>query len=266
MKIRFLNQKNRSLMREMVSADFKVRYQGSILGYAWSLLKPLFMFAILYIVFVKFLKIGSDIPHYPIYLLLGIVIWNFFGELTTQGLNSIVSHGDLIRKVKIPRWLIVASTSMSALINFGLNLIVIIVFMLINQVDLSWRLLLLPFNFAEVYLLGFGISLLLSAAYVKYRDLSSIWDIVLQAGFYVTPIFYPLSMITNDTVQKLLLLNPMAQAIQDARYNAVTTETVRLQDLVSGWKVLIPYIIVILVVYFGVRYFKKQSKYFAENL
>ncbi|MCA9346934.1 ABC transporter permease [Candidatus Saccharibacteria bacterium] len=266
MKIRFLNQKNRSLMREMVSADFKVRYQGSILGYAWSLLKPLFMFAILYIVFVKFLKIGSDIPHYPIYLLLGIVIWNFFGELTTQGLNSIVSHGDLIRKVKIPRWLIVASTSMSALINFGLNLIVIIVFMLINQVDLSWRLLLLPFNFAEVYLLGFGISLLLSAAYVKYRDLSSIWDIVLQAGFYVTPIFYPLSMITNDTVQKLLLLNPMAQAIQDARYNAVTTETVRLQDLVSGWKVLIPYIIVIFVVYFGARYFKKQSKYFAENL
>jgi ABC-2 type transport system permease protein len=266
MKIRFLNQKNRSLMREMVSADFKVRYQGSILGYAWSLLKPLFMFAILYIVFVKFLKIGSDIPHYPIYLLLGIVIWNFFGELTTQGLNSIVSHGDLIRKVKIPRWLIVASTSMSALINFGLNLIVIIVFMLINQVDLSWRLLLLPFNFAEVYLLGFGLSLLLSATYVKYRDLSSIWDIVLQAGFYVTPIFYPLTMITNETVQKLLLLNPMAQAIQDARYNAVTTETVRLQDLVTGWKVLIPYIIVFFIVYFGARYFKKQSKYFAENL
>ena len=253
-------------MREMVSADFKVRYQGSVLGYAWSLLKPLFMFAILYIVFVKFLKIGSDIPHYPIYLLLGIVIWNFFGELTSQGLNSIVSHGDLIRKVKIPRWLIVASTSMSALINFGLNLIVIVVFMLINQVDISWRLLLLPFNFAEVYLLGFGFSLMLSSAYVKYRDLSSVWDIVLQAGFYVTPIFYPLTMITNETVQKLLLLNPMAQSIQDARYNAVTTETIRLQDLVTGWKVLIPYVIVLLVVYLGAKYFRKQSKFFAENL
>jgi ABC-2 type transport system permease protein len=101
----------------------------------------------------------------------------FFGELTTQGLNSIVSHGDLIRKVKIPRWLIVASTSMSALINFGLNLIVIIVFMLINQVDLSWRLLLLPFNFAEVYLLGFGLSLLFVGIICKNIETLAVFGI-----------------------------------------------------------------------------------------
>src|SRR3989344_1241638 len=133
---RVFNKTNRPLLAELVRTDFKLRYQGSVLGYAWSLLRPLLMFLILYLVFVKFLKIGGDVPHFPVYLLLGIVIWNFFNEMTMQSLGSIVGSGDLIRKLNIPRWVIVLSSSISALINLILNLLVVIIFLLINNVDL----------------------------------------------------------------------------------------------------------------------------------
>src|SRR5580692_4874785 len=133
---RLFSKQNRALLSELVRTDFKLRYQGSILGYAWSLLRPLLIFVILYVVFVKFLKVGAGIPHYPVYLLFGIVIWNFFVEMTGQSLGSIVGRGDLIRKIRIPRWIIVLSSSISALINLFLNLIIICIFMAIGHVGL----------------------------------------------------------------------------------------------------------------------------------
>lgn len=262
----YFSKQNRALLSELVRTDFKLRYQGSAIGYAWSLLKPLVMFAILYVVFVKFLQLGKDVPHYPIYLLIGIVLWSFFTEMTGQSLASIVGRGDLIRKIKIPRWLIVVSASVSALINLGLNLIVIIIFLVINQVSFTWHMLLVPFSLIEIYIFGLGISFFLAAAFVKYRDLSNIWDIIMQAGFYVTPILYPLSKITNVSIQKLLILNPMAQSVQSVRYNAVTQEAITAQQLLPGWMQAIPFLIVVVTFVFGVWYFKKESKYFAENL
>ena len=262
-----LSKQNRALLSELVRTDFKLRYQGSVLGYAWSLLKPLMMFAILYVVFVKFLKIGGSIPHYPVYLLLGIVIWSFFTEMTGQSLTSVVGRGELIRKIRIPRWIIVVSASVSALINLGLNLIVITMFLVLNNVDITWRIALLPLSLIEVYILALGVSFFLAAAYVKFRDLSNIWDIITQAGFYLTPILYPLTIINNIDFQKLLLLNPMAQAIQDARYNTVTTEAVTTSSIFNGnWKMFIPLVTVLLALIIGVLYFKRESKHFAENI
>lgn len=264
-----LSKQNRALLSELVRTDFKLRYQGSVLGYAWSLLRPLLLFLILYVVFVKFLKIGADVPHFPIYLLLGIVIWNFFSEMTVQSLGSIVGRGDLIRKIRIPRWIIVFSSSLSALINLGLNLLVVFVFMIFNDVDLMQTALWLPVLLIEVYLFALGLSLFLAAAFVKYRDVGYIWEVIMQAGFYLTPILYPLSMITNLTFQKLILINPMAQAIQDIRYSVVTHDekviTVsRIFD--DGWYQFIPYIIVGVALVGGLAYFRKESKYFAENI
>ena len=261
------SKQNRALLSELVRTDFKLRYQGSVLGYAWSLLRPLFIFAILYVVFVKFLKLGDNIPHFPVYLLLGIVIWNFFNEMTVQSLGSIVGRGDLIRKIKIPRWMIVFSSSISATINLLLNMVVIVVFMIFNKVDLLATTLLLPVILLEVYLFSLGISLFLSAAFVKYRDINYIWEVVLQAGFYMTPILYPLALITSVELQKLIMLNPMAQAIQDARYTTITHETITGYKLFDGgWYALIPFIIVALTLVLGLLYFRKESKYFAENI
>jgi ABC-2 type transport system permease protein len=263
----YISKQNRALLSELVRTDFKLRYQGSVLGYAWSLLRPLLLFLILYIVFVKFLRIGGDVPHFPIYLLLGIVLWTFFAEMTSQSLGSIVGRGDLIRKIRIPRWMIVFSTSISAIINLLLNLLVVGVFLVFNQVELSWSIFWLPLILIEIYLFALGLSFFLSAAFVKYRDISYIWEVILQAGFYITPILYPLVMITNELFQKLLLLNPMAQTIQDARYSVVTHESITTHALFDGgWYMFIPFVIVVLVLIGGLLYFKKESKYFAENL
>ncbi|HMS23235.1 MAG TPA: ABC transporter permease [Candidatus Saccharibacteria bacterium] len=261
------SKQNRALLAELVRTDFKLRYQGSVLGYAWSLLRPLFIFLILYIVFVKFLRLGGNIPHYPIYLLLGIVMWNFFTEITSQGLGSIVGRGDLIRKIKIPRWIIVLSSSISGLINVGLNLLVVLIFMLINQVDLLSTSVLFPLTLLQLYIFSLGVALLLSTAFVKYRDVSYIWEVLLQAGFYATPILYPLSLITNVTVQKVMLLNPVAQTVQDARYELVTHDTLTVWKVFEGGPyALIPVAITFATFILGVWYFKKESKYFAENI
>ncbi len=254
-------------MSELVRTDFKLRYQGSVLGYGWSLLRPLLLFIILYIVFVRFLKLGADIPHFPVYLLLGIVIWNFFYEMTVQSLGSIVGRGDLIRKIRIPRWIIVLSSSISALINLFLNLLVVVVFMVINHVDLLRTTLWLPLILLEVYLFSLGVSLFLAAAFVKFRDINYIWEVILQGGFYLTPILYPLSRIPNLAFRKLILLNPMAQTIQDARYSTITHETITTHRIFDGgWYALIPFLIVVLALFIGITYFRKESKYFAENI
>jgi ABC-2 type transport system permease protein len=261
------SKQNRALLSELVRTDFKLRYQGSVLGYAWSLLRPLLLFVILYVVFVKFLKFGAGVPHFPVYLLLGIVLWNFFNEMTVQSLGSIVGRGDLIRKIRIPRWIIVLSSSISALINLLLNLVVVVIFMFVNHVDLLRTTLWLPLILLEVYLFALGLSLFLSAAFVKFRDINYIWEVILQAGFYLTPILYPLSRITNLTFQKLIMLNPMAQTIQDARYSVVTHQTDTVYRVFQGgWYEFIPFIIVIAVLLGGLTYFRSQSKYFAENI
>lgn len=225
------------------------------------------LFAILYVVFVKFLRLGEGVPHFPVYLLLGIVIWNFFNEMTVQSLGSIVGRGDLIRKIKIPRWIIVFSSSISAVINLLLNMVVIVIFMVLNQVNVMASIVLLPLILIEVYLFALGLSLFLSAAFVKFRDINYIWEVILQAGFYLTPILYPLALITNVDLQKLIMLNPMAQAIQDSRWATITHETLTASKVFEGGPYMyIPFVIVIVTLIIGITYFKRESKYFAENI
>ncbi len=264
---KLFSKQNRALLAELVRTDFKLRYQGSVLGYAWSLLRPLLLFVILYVVFVKFLKLGTEIPHFPVYLLLGIVMWNFFAEMTSQSLGSIVARGDLIRKIRIPRWMIVISSSFSALINLALTLIVIAIFMAINHVDLMRSAALFPIILLQLYLFALGLSLILSGLFVKYRDMSYIWEVILQAGFYATPIIYPLSRIANVNYQKLLLLNPVATAIQDARYVLISHSTTTINILLGErYARMIPYGITILFLLIGIWYFKKNAPHFAEEL
>lgn len=265
---RIFSKQNRALLSELVRTDFKLRYQGSTLGYAWSLLRPLMLFGILYVIFALVIKSGDGIPHFPVYLLLGIVIWTFFTDMTTQSLGSIVGRGDLIRKIRIPRWIIVFSSSISALINLGLNLVVVLIVMVLNRVDFMSSAILLPLYLVEVYLLALGISLFLAAAFVKFRDIGYIWEVLLQLGFYLTPILYSMTIIPAK-FQKLQLLNPVAQAMQDSRY-ALVTHSPRVVTIGrvfdGGWYMLIPFVVVVLVLLGGLAYFKSQANSFAENI
>lgn len=263
------SRKNRILLRELVVTDFKLRYQGSILGYLWSLLKPLMLFAILYVVFAKILNLGRDIEHYPVYLLMGMVMWTFFTEATSQGMSAIVSSGGLIRKINFPKYIIVISGTISALINFLLNLIVVFIFMIINGVDLHWSLLFLPIIVIELYIFSLAIAFLLSAMYVKFRDVSHIWEIILQGAFYATPILYPITTVISASplFAKILLLNPMAQIIQDARYVSITHQSITVTNLIDNPIISsIPYVLVLVLIVIASRYFKRSQKYFAENV
>lgn len=262
------SKRNRILLRELVITDFKLRYQGSALGYLWSVLKPLFLFAILYVVFDKFLRLGRDIEHFPIYLLLGTVLWQFFTEATTQGLQAIINRGDLIRKINFPKYIIVISGTISALINLMINMIVVVVFCLINGVYIRLEALLLLPLIIELYIFSLALAFFLSAINVKYRDVGYLWEIFLQAAFYATPIIYPLQMVAKQMAgaEKWLLMNPVAQIMQDIRYMLVTKDSMTLWSSVSGWKTVIPFLVIVLVVVLGSYYFKKKQKYFAEEI
>lgn len=263
--MRYLSLKNRSILREMVAADFKVRYQSSVLGYLWSVLRPLFLFVILYVVFTYIFKIGKGVEHYPVYLLLGIVIWNFFSESTIIGMGAVVGKGDLIRKISIPRYLTVLSSSASALINLGINLVVVFVFALINGITPSWYWLLLPLPFAELFIFSTALAFFLSALYVKFRDITYIWEVGLQAAFYATPVLYPLSIVPVQ-YQQYFFINPMTQIIQDARYLLVTKDTLIVWHSTSMWAYLTPLALVVASVVLSKAYFKKQARLFAENI
>lgn len=259
--------KNRALLKELVVTDFKLRYQNSILGYAWSLLKPLMLFIILYVVFVNVFKLGDSIPHFSVYLLLGIVMWNFFAEMTNTSVGAIVSRGDLIRKIYIPRWIIIVSSSFSSLINFLLNLIVVSIFMVIQNVSIQSTAVFLPLVFVMFYVFSLGMSLFLSAAFVKFRDLSHVWEVIMQGLFYATPILYQVSFFNNNFYQRLIFLNPVAFVIQEARFALITDKADRIQTIYnSPWALFIPIIITAIVFIIGLTYFRSQSKYFAENI
>lgn len=262
------NRQNRILLKELTKTDFKLRYQGSVLGYLWALLRPLMMFAILYVVFAQLLKFGNDIPHYPVYLLCGTTLWSFFTECTSQGIQAIVQRGDLLRKISFPKYIVVVSSTLTAVINMLINLLVVVIFALINGVTPSLGWLIVPVFLVELYCLSLGISFLLGAINVKYRDITSIWDVLMQALFYAVPIIYPISMVANtsEIAAKIILLNPIAQTIQDIRFNLITTESVTTWSFINNPLVIIPPIVVLVVLAIGSLTFRKRSRFFAEEV
>ncbi len=266
-----LSRRNRILLRELVVTDFKLRYQGSVLGYLWSLLKPLMLFTIMYIVFVHFLRFGAGIEHFAVSLLLGLVLWTFFTESTSQGMQAIVDRGDLIRKINFPKYIIVISATISALINLLLNLIVVFVFMIFDGVHFTWSLALFPLTVLVIYAFALGLAFFLAAAYVRYRDIAHLWEVFLQGLFYATPILYPIQMVMQLGglfAAQLLMLSPIAALFQQARAQVVGHDHVVTADQVFSNPIYIalPYIVVAAVLIFATLYFKKSQKYFAERV
>lgn len=263
------------LLKELVKTDFKLRYQGSMLGMAWSVLKPLMLFAVMYVVFVRFLRFGAGIPHFAVSLLLAQTLWSFFQEATSQGMRAIVDRGDLLRKINFPKYIVVVSSTVSAFINLLISLVVVLIFMIINGVEFRWTIMLFPLIVVELYLFALAIAFLLGTLYVKFRDIGHIWDVIMQVWFYITPIIYPLSQIISMSsfgliIAKLMLIvNPMAQIIQDARYVLVTPQTETIWNTVGAGTPLLkilPIVLAIGLFVIGVIVFRKHSKTFAEEL
>lgn len=257
------------LLQQLVITDFKLRYKGSALGYVWTVLKPLALFAIMYLVFVNFLRFGAGEKHFAVAMLLGIVLWNYFTEVTMNGMSAIVAKGDLMRKLSFPRYVLVIAGSFSAVISLGINLVVVGILIAINGVELTPRALLIIPVIMQLFLLSLAVAFLLGTLYVKLRDINYIWELFLQIGFYATPVFYSILMVVqySPEIAKLMLLNPMAQIIQDARYALVDPSYLTTwQAFDGGPYAFIPLVFVALLLVVAVAVFRRASPHFAEEI
>ncbi len=204
----------RNLIWTLAWGEFKQRYKNSVLGYFWSLLEPLLMLVVLYVVFSNLMRI--QVEYYQLFLLLGIILWNFLSRATSMGLNAILGKPSMVQKIYFPRDILVISSCITALLMSIFESLVFIIFMAYFQVPLSANLVYVPLIIALLFLLSMGLSLALAALNVFYRDVQFIWAVILQAGFFATPILYPIT-IFDESLQKIFLLNPMAHIITAAR-------------------------------------------------
>jgi ABC-2 type transport system permease protein len=200
----------------IASTDFKRIYFGTVLGYVWSVARPLLLFAVLVEVFTHVFKLGSQIPHYPVFLLFNMVLFGFFQESTTTAVTSIVGQEAVVRKTQFPRLAIPTAVVLTAFFNLLLNLIVVFAFILGFGVSPMWTWLLLPVILAMFWAITLPVSMLLSSLYPRFRDLSIIWTVVAAALFYATPVLFSLSQVESrsHTIAQLIGLNPLTPMLE----------------------------------------------------
>lgn len=201
----------------MSVTEFKRTYFGTVLGYIWSLIRPLMLFGVLLFVFTKVFKIGSELENYPVLLLLGIVLFTLFSEATLNAVTSVVTQESVVRKTQFPRLVIPLSTVLTSAFNLVLNLVVVFAFILAWGVDPKLTWLLFPFAIAALFVLTCAVGTLLSALYVRFRDVAIIWTVLSQVLFYVTPILYPIEFLENPRIEHVLMLNPLAVIFEQVR-------------------------------------------------
>jgi len=256
-KEKIFSKKNIRILKEIAISDFKVRYQNSLLGYFWTLIKPLLLFAVLYVVFSIFMRF--PVENYQLYLLLGIVIWNFFSEATSIALRSFETKQTLITKVYFPRIIIVIASTLTSFLTFLLNMIVFFIFLAVSDVGFSMNFFFYLFYVIELYFVILGISLILSVLYIRFRDFSHIWDVLLQIGFWMTPIIYPITMVP-ESYHRFIFLNPLARLIEYSR-------AVFILDHIPSFQLNVALLLMVTVtLILGIFIFLKFEKRIPENV
>jgi len=250
----------------LARTDFKLRYFGSALGYVWSLVRPLLFFGVLYVVFTQVFKAGKGVPHYPLYLLTAIVMWNFFLETTSGSVQCLLYREGLLRKMRFPRLVIPLSVSLTALFNLGMNFIVVVIFALATGVYPRASWLEMPVLVGLLAILAVGIGMLLSVLYVRFRDIQPIWDVTAQILFYASPIIYTAKTYPASVV-RIAMLNPIAM-ITTQMHKAFIDPNAHSAARVAGGaaRLLIPLAIIAAVAVLGTRVFTREAPRIAENL
>lgn len=257
------------ILRVIAAAEFKLKYADSALGYLWSVLKPLALFTVLYIVFGRILKLGSVSNYYAVSLLMGIVVFSFFAEATAAGMYSLVAREALLRKLIFPRMIVPAAATMTAAMTFCANAIVVGGFVAAKGVAprLDW-LLIIPL-LLELYVFVLGIALLLSSAFVRLRDIGQVWELVTQLVFYATPVLYPVGYLPAEA-RRIAFVNPLAQILQDLRaivlYPDLRPNRLTVADAFGEWGRLIPIGVVLLILVLGVAVFRREEARLGERL
>ncbi len=254
----------------LISAtEFKRVYFGTVLGYLWSLIRPLLLFGVLLFVFTQVFKVGSSlVEYYAVMLLMGIVLYTFFSEATSNAVTSVVAQEGVVRKTQFPRLVIPLATVVTAAFNLFLNLIIVLIFVLAFGVSPAWTWLLFPIALAFLFIGAAGMSMALSALYVRFRDTAIIWVVVSQVLMYLTPILYPVDAFESSTKEHLLMVNPLAVIFEQVRVwilhepGAPTAV-----QAAGGWLGLLPAAIIYVgVCVYGAWFFNREAPRIAEAL
>jgi ABC-2 type transport system permease protein len=254
-----------ALTRTLTLTDFKLKFYGSALGYLWQLVRPLLLFGILLFVFTNFIKFGK-VPHYEVLLLLAIVLYSFVAEGVSNAVDSVVAREPLVRKVQFPRLVIPATVVATAFLNLLLNLVAVFVFAAIRDVQPQWQWFELPLILLLMVMLASGAAMLVSCLFVRYRDVKPITDVLLQALFYGTPIFYPVERIEPTLRHLLVMLNPFAALIQAAKHAFVPSAMTAAEAAGGTVNLLVPLAIILGLFGLGFYVFNKEAPRIAEEL
>jgi ABC-2 type transport system permease protein len=255
------------LSATLALTDFKLRFFGSILGYLWQLVRPLLLFGVLYLVFTQFVRIGGGVEFYPVVLLANIVLYTFFLE-GTGAVGSLVDRESLVRKIQFPRAAVPVAVVLTAGFNLALNLLVVLGFALASGVRPHWSWLEAPLLIAALALLVLGLAMLLSALYVRYRDVKPIWEVVLQLAFYATPVIYAIETIdVDDSIKQLLMMSPLAAILQEFRHAVIDPGAPSAAAAAGGaeW-LLVPAAITVAALALGWIVFDRAAPRIAEEL
>jgi ABC-2 type transport system permease protein len=245
--------------------DFRLQYRTSALGYVWTLGRPLLLFAVLYVVFTQIIQFGDDIPHYPVLLLMNVMLFQFFADATGAAMGSVVRGEPIVRKMHFPRIVIPLAVVVSAALTSAMNLVVVLGFMLGSGVGPLVTWLLLPVIVIPLVVFSTGTAVLLSMAYVRMRDLEHVWVVALRALFYITPILYPLEFVP-ESFRWLVALNPLTPILYQARLWLVQPDAPSLVDAVGVAPLIGSALVAIAICVGGARLFVRQAPRVAERL
>ena len=246
--------------------DFKKSYFGTVLGYVWSLARPLMLFGVLLAVFTQIFRIGSDVPHYPVLLLLNIVVFGFFQEATLGAVTSVAAREGIVRKTQFPRVVIPLAVVFTSLFNLSLNLVAVLIFLFAFGVEPTWTWLLFPLILATLLVFTVGVSMMLSALYVRFRDVAIIWTVLVTVLFYGTPVLYPIEIVP-ETVKNVILLNPLTPIFEQMRVWIIDPGAPSAIDEADGvLLLLVPVVIYVAVCGLAVWVFNREAPRIAEEL
>jgi ABC-2 type transport system permease protein len=254
------------LLYLIAATDFKKHYFGTALGYLWSIARPLMLFGVLLAVFTQVFRVGSEVPHYPVLLLLNIVLFGFFQEATGVAVTSIAAQEGVVRKTQFPRLVIPLAVVLTTLFNLGLNLVVVLVFLLASGVTPEWTWLLTPFVLVALIVLTTAVSMLASSLYPRFRDLAIIWTVLSTVLFYGSPVLYPLEKVPG-TLRDIVMLNPLASILELARKWIVDPSAPSPAALAGGWWKLLPAVAIFTATcVLAVWVFQREAPRIAEEL
>jgi ABC-2 type transport system permease protein len=248
--------------------EFKLRFFGSVLGYLWQLMRPLLLFGVLYVVFTEFVRLGAGVRFYPAILLTGIVLFTFFSDATSRSVTAVADRENLVRKIEFPRLVVPLAVLLIAYFNLVLNLIAVLVFVLATGVEPRVEWLALPLLLLPLGLFAGGLAMLLSALYVRFRDVQPIWEVALQVLFYASPILYVLDLLPSDQLRHLVVwFNPLATILVQSRHSLIDETAPNVWDVAGGMHyLLIPGAIVVGVFVLGFWVFNREAPRIAEEL